>query len=360
MILPTIRWRGPRASRHSGSLGVVSAVLLGLSHGLAAQAPTAAAAVERHGIRLDSLEASAVERGEVVVRVLPTRDPRDVAVFGVVRLPIPRDIYLRRVQDFRNWLRTPTRTRLGIFSEPAQAADVEQVTVTRQDANDLRKCTPGDCSTKLPATAMARLRDEVDWSAGDAQARVTTLARQRLVDFVAEYRVRGNASMPVYDDRPTIRASDAFAAVLTQSSYLSQAAPALATYLKAFPRERPGGVSDVVYWSEDVVPRLRPILSVTHAVVYTPPELAGTTLIASKQIYANHYFEAALEALSVIDREPDGAPASTYLVMERRFRFDNLPRGLLNIRGRAISGLRDQLRDDLAREKLAAERATVR
>ncbi len=325
-----------------------------------AQAPTAAAAVERHGIRLDSTEASAVERGEVVVRVLGTRDQRDVAVMGVARLAIARDLYVRRVQDFRTWLRTPTRTRFGLFSEPAHPVDVSEVFVTRQDANDLRKCKPGDCTTKLPATEMARLRDDVDWSASDVQSRITTLARQRLVEFVGQYRDHGNASMPVYDDRPTIRASDAFAAVLTQSAYLNQAAPALASYLKTFPRGRPGGVSELVYWSEDAVPRLRPILSVTHALVYTPPELAGTTLIASKQIYANHYFEAALELISVIDRESDSAPPSIYLVMERRFRFDNLPRGIFNIRGRAVSGLRDQLHDDLTREKQLSERAASR
>jgi hypothetical protein len=338
----------------------MGAAWLSAAYRLPAQAPTATAAVERHGIRLDTAEASAVERGSVVVRVLSARDPRDVAVMGVARVAISRDLYLRRVQDFRTWLRTPTRTRFGLFSEPAGPADVTDVMVTRQDANDLRHCRPGDCSTKLPATEMARLRDDVDWSAGDVQPRISAIARQRLVDFVGQYRDHGNASMPVYDDRPTIRASDAFAAVLAQSTYLNQAAPALAAYLTTFPRNRPGGVADVLYWSEDAVPRLRPILSVTHAVVYTPPELAGTTLIASKQIYANHYFEAALESISVIDRDADGAPPSIYLVMERRFRFDNLPRGVFNIRGRAVNGLRDQLRDDLVREKQVSERAGAR
>jgi hypothetical protein len=158
--------------------------------------------------------------------------------------------------------------------------------------------------------------------------------------------------MPVYDDRPSIRASEAFTAVLAQSSYLVQSVPELASYLRTFPRGRPAGVSDVVYWSEDEVAHLRPILSVTHMVVYTPPELSGTTVIVSKQIYANHYFEGALDVRNLIDRDASGEPASTYLVVERRFRFDNLPRGgILNIRGRAVNGLRDQLLTDLRRER---------
>ena len=326
-----------------------------------AQAATAAAAAVRHGVRLDDVESAGIERGDVVVRVLPTQDQRDVAVIGVVRVAVPRDVYLRRVQDFRSWLRTPTRTRLGLFSDPAVNADVEGVLVDRDDAKDLRKCRPGDCTTKLPAMEMQRVQSAVNWSASDMQERVTALARQRMVQYVEEYRDHGNASMPVYDDRPSVRASDAFIAVLSQSTYLNQVAPAVAGYFKTFPRGRPAGIADVLYWSEDAVSRLRPILSITHAVVYTPPELGGTTVVASKQIYANHYFEAALEVLNVIDREVSGEPPATYIVIERRYRFDNLPKGgILNIRGRAVNGLRDQLIDDLRREKGVAERGVTR
>jgi hypothetical protein len=319
---------------------------------LHAQATTVADAALRHGVRLDTSETAAVERGDVVVRVLPTQDQRDVAVFGVVRIGSGRDAYLRRMQAFRSWLRTPTRTRFGVFADPATLADVDGLVVNRDDARDLRDCRPGDCTTKLSAVEMQRLQGLLDWSAGDLQPRVTALARQRLIDYVEQYRQLGNASMPVYDDRPSIRSSDAFSAVLAQSAFLSQTAPALAAYLKTFPRGRPAGLADVLYWSEDVVARLRPILSVTHLVMYTPPELSGTTVVASKQIYANHYFEAALEVRSAIDREVSGEPATTYLVVERRFRFDNLPRGgILNIRGRAVNGLRDQLLTDLRRER---------
>ena len=344
--------------RHSRTRLVCTAFFAGIAFGpLNAQTAVASTAALRHSVRLDDAESAAIEHGDVFVRVLPTQDQRDVAVVGVVRVSVPRDAYVRRVQDFRNWLRTPTRARLGVFSDPAVIADVDGMTVARDDAKDLRHCRPGDCTTKLPAPEMQRVQNEVNWSAPDAQARVTALARRRMVQYVEEYRERGNASMPVYDDRPSVRASDAFSAVLAQSSSLNQVAPALAGYLNTFPSGRPAGVADVLYWSEDAVSRLRPIFSITHAVVYTPPELAGTTVVASKQIYANHYFEAALEVISVIDRDASGEPASTYLVVERRYRFDNLPKGgILNIRGRAVNGLRDQLLDDLRRERGIAER----
>jgi len=97
-----------------------------------------------------------------------------------------------------------------------------------------------------------------------------------------------------------------------------------------------------------VLPRLRPILSVTHLLVYTPPELPGMTLAAAKQLYANHYFETAIDLTSAVDR---GQGESIYVVVLRRYRFDNLPGGILNIRGRAIGALRDQLAADLRRQQ---------
>jgi len=43
------------------------------------------------------------------------------------------------------------------------------------------------------------------------------------------------------------------------------------------------------------------------------------------------------------------------LMLLRRSRFDDLPTGLFNIRGKVIGKLRDQMRADLDREKAAAE-----
>ncbi len=123
--------------------------------------------------------------------------------------------------------------------------------------------------------------------------------------------------------------------------------PSLRSYFTSYPHGAlPAGAAEVFFWSEDVMPRLRPILSVTHLVVFTPPELPGMTLAASKQIYANHYFEAAVDLTAVVDRDP-----GIYVVVLRRYRFDNLPGGILNIRGRAIGALRDQLTLDLRRQQ---------
>jgi hypothetical protein len=219
----------------------------------------------------------------------------------------------------------------------------------------MKDCKPGDCVVKLPATDMRRIHDEMNWSAAPSvlQAQLNAYARRRLVEYVTDYRQRGDSAMAIYDDRGNlnVHSSEAFAAQFAESPYLYQTVPSLRDYLTNYPHGTlPAGAAEILFWSEDVLPRLRPILSVTHLLVYTPPELPGMTLAVRKQIYANHYFETAVDLTSVIDRTP-----GSYLVVLRRYRFDNLPGGILNIRGRAIGALRDQLTLDLRRQQTTGQ-----
>jgi hypothetical protein len=325
-------------------------LLLIVQAALAEQRPAQLTRFLEQSIGFDAQQLGAVERGEPVVKVLETHDRRDVALFGIITVPLAREQYVRALRDFPASLRTPNRTQLDIFSDPAIERDVAAVTVSSRDVSEMKDCKPGDCVVKLPATDMQRIHDQMNWSAPDIQAQLSAYARHRLVEYVTDYRSRGDSAMAVYDDRGnvTVHSSEAFAAQLAESPYIYQTVPSLRSYFANYPRgPLPSGAAEIVYWSEDVLPRLRPILSVTHLVVYTPPELPDMTVVAAKQIYANHYFEAAVDLTAAVDR---GA-ASVYLVVLRRYRFDNLPGGILNIRGKAIGALRDQLAADLKRQQ---------
>jgi hypothetical protein len=357
--------RNPASSRPRPRLGaglsIVSGILAISTSLHAQQPPPQLTHFLRQSIGLDTLQLAMIERGEAVVKVLDTQSKRDVAVFGIIPVNAPRESYVRQLRDFQRSLRSPSRVRLGIFRDPVSPADVESVTLDRQDAEDLRKCQPGKCDFKLPATEMQRMREQVNGSAGDPPAQATAYARKRLLEYAADYRARGDSAMVVYDDRGNVRASDAFADLLAQSPYVYQYAPSLARYLTSYPRAKLDGVSDVLFWSETQAPRMRRTLTVTHLAVYSPPELAGTTLAAAKQIYANHYFEAAFDLMTVVDRPSADGSRGLYLIVLRRFRFDNLPSGgLLNIRGRVVGSLRDQMLGDLVREKATAEETRSR
>jgi len=304
------------------------------------------------GIRLSPQELAALGRGETVARLLPTREQQDVAVFGAVQVEVPRSFFVERQRDFARAHRTPNRTQVQRFSEPAVDADVQALQVTNDDLKELRSCKPNDCNFKLPATDMVRFRSAVG-AGGDARARVAAYARQRLVEYVNDYRTRGNAALAVYDDRGTVHASDALAAMLRDSSYVFSAVPSLGQYLLDYPRSTPPGATQVIFWSLDELPHLRPVVSIMHEILMSPPELPQTTVIAAKQIYANHYFEAGLEVLAAADRptaSASGNPTAITLVAVRRYRFDHLPSGgLLNIRGRVANGLKDNVLADLKR-----------
>jgi hypothetical protein len=313
----------------------------------------------RSSIGLDSSQVRQVAAGQVVVKVLPTPIKRDVAVFGIIPLAVTRPFYVQRVLRTAAWLRAPTRPRFGVFSDPARPADVQDVTIDARDVKELEQCRPGHCNVKLPASEMQRIHRDIDWSASDRGAQVDAYARQRMVAYVTDYRARGDSALVEYDDRGRVHASQAFASLLAESPYVYQYVAPFHRYLADYPHARLAGVRDVLYWSEDALPGLRPILSITHLSVYTPPDRPGTTVMAQQQIYADHYFEAVFDLTLMVDRAaPDSGPApGIYLVVIRRYRFDNLPGGLFNIRGKVIGKLRDKMRLDLQREKQAAEQA---
>jgi len=310
-------------------------------------------------VGLDQAQLTALSRGEVVAKVLPTADTRDVSVLGVVHVAAPRAAFVQRQRDFPNALRAPTRSIAAVFSAPAQATDVAAIEVSSRDVDDLRNCRPKDCNIKLPQTDMDRLHATIDWTARDATARVTAYVRQRLLEYVASYRERGNAAMAVYDDEGGVRSSDALAAMLADSTYVFSRVPSLGRHLLRYPADTLPGASEVVFWSLDNLPHVRQVLRITHETVYSPPELPGTTVIAAKQIYANHYFEAGLELLTAIDDSAapnGGSPSGFTLLAVRHYRFDHLPSGgLLNLRGRVVGGLRDNVRADLVRLKRDSE-----
>ena len=329
---------------------------------LRAQAPTPPRLGQflQQTIGLDAKQLAAIERGDVVTTSLETKISRDVAVFGIVTTRVSRDALVRQVRDFPTSLRGPNRVRFGIFGNPATLGDVQTLTVEKNDASDLRECRPGDCKFKLPPSEIARLHERIDWSvpAEELATRVTTYTRQRLVDYVTNYRAQGDSAMVEYDGPPVVRASDAFGALLEQSPYVFEFAPSLQQYLASYPRMKLDGGIELTYWSEDAAPHLRKTLSLTHLVLYSPPELPGTSLVAAKQIYADHYFEAAFDLTTILDRQDPSGPAGSYVLVVRRYRFDNLPSGgLLNIRKRAVNALRDQLAADLARTRETAERS---
>lgn len=311
-------------------------------------------------VHLDAGQLASLSRGDVVAKVLPTSLDRDVTVFAAIHVNGSSADFVGRQRDLDRALQSPTRTAGAVFGTPATEADVREIAITNDDVSELRKCKPNDCNFKLPAADMERLRTTIDWSSPDASALVADYVRQRMIEYVSAYREHGDSAMVVYGDNGNVSASDALLAMLSDSAFAPSGTAALLRHLTDYPRDSLRGATDAMFWSVDNLPHVRPILRITHETIYAPPELPGATIVAQKQIYADHYFEAALELLASIDDSTtvsaDPRSGGFTLIAIRRYRFDHLPRGgLFNLRGRVIGGLRDALRADLLRLRREAE-----
>ena len=311
----------------------------------------------RDSIGVTANEFADIHRGKVVTKLLPTLNPRDVTVFGMVQIATTRDSFAPRLADARRIvaLRSPT---YEIFDDPAVAANVARVAVDPSEYRGLRGCRVEHCDFKLPAATMRDFATRVDWTSDAANLQVDSIARASLLRFVQDYRNAGSAVMVQYDDNHAVKSYDAFVALLAQSGYLRDFVPALRDYLEFYPSHRPEGARDVLFWEEDRLPHLRPTLTVSQMVMYTTG--TGTPLVAVKQVYADHYFEGALELTAAFDAPPTAKGPAMYLITVRRYRFDALPSGgFLNLRGRVRGRLADAVREGLERERKAVEDANA-
>ena len=320
--------------------------------------PPSLASFLRQTIQLNEYELNASTSGEAIAKLLPDSDPREIAIFGVVRVDVSRSFYIRLATDFPSSLRTPIRTRIAVFSDPVADSDVAGFSLSPDDIRDLAQCRSGACRLKLSSTGMARARALIDSAGHNADSAVNAFFRKAILAYVTNYRASGNRALVVYEDEGPTAAQQVFDDILSRSRYVYRYAPSLQRYLLDYPANRPANLVDVLFWAQDALPNLRPTFTISHHLVYAPPELPGCTLLVTKQLYADHYFDGALTITAVVDAGgPGGGQPRSYLVLLEVWHFDELPSGgLLRVRERARAKLRDHAEAMLRAAKRDAER----
>lgn len=334
---------------------LVAALVIVAIGSIAAGAQTAPGALERLTM-LDAKEMSAIERGEAVTVTLDTPDKTEIATLGVVRLEVPRAFYVDQVKPLTGFLATGTKSQSGIFSDPARVEDVATLSLDHSDAKALEKCQPLKCDVKLPAQAMEHFRIVLA-KMHDPRPLADSLMREWLVAYVNAYRADSAEETVVYDDtkRP-VRSSEVFRALLAEPMPPGIEAEPFTSMLAAR-AARPPSVTSRIAWEVNRMPGLKPTLEVVERSMLASPGHADQSWMATKLLYASHYFESGVEYLTVADASPTVATGASYLIVLRRQKFDDLPSGgLFNIRGRAVRKLRDAMRITLAntRAEMAA------
>ena len=367
MSLVNGSFHGPHRNRFPGRSGTLcvlawaAASIAFAAFGALPGATVERLLTERMGFSADDLRA--LERGSAVIRSLDTPVRQELAHVGVVYVDTPPDEFVERFRDIERFERGPGIPQIGRFGSPPRIEDLQSLTLPAEDVAELPKCRPGDCEVKLSADAMDRFRREVDWSSAAASRRASELAHEMILDLVRAYRAEGNAALGSYvDDDDPLLVAEQFRALLASRDPFPEAVPELLQYLDDYPQGLPDGADEFFYWTV-VDFGMKPTIRVNHVVIYPLADRASTGVayaIATKQLYASHYFHTTLELRFIVDRVDRTGHESSTLISVTRSRND----GMTGFRGWFLRPIirrrsRDAVRNYLEHVRRQVERATA-
>ena len=312
-------------------------VCLGTSTALAQTSFTEFQKVLVQKAAFEQTDFATLSREQPVARLVPVSDKREVAVSGLVNVRASAEDFLRSYREGMTRKNNAAILEIGSFAKEPSLADLQNLTVDVQDIEDLKECVVGECQVKLSAAMIERFRREIDWQAPDYQLKVTNLFKQLLLDYVRDYRNRGNAALIQYNDkRDEVSVAAEHRALTGASSYVNDLLGNKQSGLQV--------VEDAIVWSK-IKFGLKPVIAINHITIYRRNgDVGAQAVVASKQIYANHYFNAFL-ALTAFVNVPD---SGAYLVYENRSRADGLEgpfskikRGI--VEKKALEGLKNIL-----------------
>ncbi len=298
---------------------------------------------------------AALRRGEAVTVAIAGSLERELVIAGAVHIEAPAERTVDLVRDierFESGARFLSRKRV---SDPPSVADFAAFRLTPADLAALPQCRPGRCAVKLDRDAFPAFA-AIDWAAADAAAHANALVRQRALGYLDTYRAAGNRASVVYGDRmPPVVVAQEFAEMVAGSAPLGAVAGDLPRFLLQYPDNRPPGTEDFFFWSVSDL-GLKPVFRLNHVVIRHLDGSAGPRqVIATRLLYANHYFNAGLEVRALFD-DPARPGRAHVLVTLNQARLDGLT-GLLGrvAKSRVRAASRDALVTALRTAKQRAE-----
>ncbi|HEY8225538.1 MAG TPA: hypothetical protein VIG25_09690 [Pyrinomonadaceae bacterium] len=291
-----------------------------------------------------------LQQGAPVVTLLPTNHKQEVAVYGVVRVQAPAEVFLQSFRDTMATRSNPAILESGRFSDLPVLQDLNTLTLESQDIEDLKRCAIGNCEVKLSGKMIGQFQKTIDWQSSEYENQATRLYKLMLLDYVRDYLEQGDQALIQYNDKSKTvsllegqRALlDSFPAFFHQS--MQNGNSSLTHQFRV--------VENAIVWSK-IKFGLKPVLAINHIVMFkNEHELGPQVLILSKQIYANHYFDASL-ALTGLARNP-AEDQGYYLFYENHSLADGLQGLFTNIKRKLVEhqakdGLKDVLRGTKAR-----------
>jgi len=261
----------------------------------------------KESIGLSQEQIADLQTGKAVAKVMKSRTPAEIFVFGAVYIKAAPESYVHLASDFDRLRKLPEYLALSKISNPPQLADLEGFRFDSDDIKALKECKPGHCDVQIPAQAIEAFRQSINWSAPDVEQQVNRLLQLRALERLQEYQRDGNQALGIYVDKekPT-DVSKQFEYMLSYASVLPRYVPDFHRYLLGYPNAKSSNLEDMFYWAK-VKFGLKPTLRVVQLVTLrgrsaNEPAYA----FAEKQLYSSHYFETALD-LTFCIRDPENA-----------------------------------------------------
>jgi hypothetical protein len=297
-------------------------------------------------VNLTPAQRSDLLAGRAATKLLDSDPSKEVAVFGAMWVSAPMASYVAAVRDIEHLESGENFIVTRKIADPPTIDDFVQLRVPDDDAEDLRTCKVGQCQIKLPQSAIDRVRREVDWSK-TPRTDLNRIARELALDYVKGYLAGGNDELAVYRDaeRPTFVAAE-FRSMIDRLPSLAEFLPDLKRYLLDFPKASLANSDSFLYWQQAKF-GLKPTMRINHLVIAQEPD---HVVVASKMLYASHYFWTALETRVLLADPARGS--GFWFVTISRSRSD----GLSGFVGRVIRG---KVRDE-AEKGIAAVLASTR
>jgi hypothetical protein len=285
--------------------------------------------VQRH-VKLTAAQHQQLLAGQPVTKLLDDADAsKEVAVFGAIWVKAPVAKYVAAVKDIERFESGPNFLVTKRISTPPRLEDFAALKLPPDDVADLKSCRVGACELKLSEAALTQARKEIDWSKPTARADAERLARRLALNYVTGYLEGGNARLATYRDssRPTFVGHE-FASMIDRIPSLTEYLPDLKRYLLEFPKATLPKSESFLYWQEAKF-GLKPTIRINHLTIH---EQSTHVAVASKMLYASHYFWTALELRVLV---PDASRGEGFwFVSINRSRSD----GLSGFVGRLIRG----------------------
>ena len=302
-----------------GIAGILSLLTAALASGVTQSHTTAnqAHALLRSTAAFTNAELARLDRGEPIAKVLDT-DRREVAIVGAVRIAGSQAQLFARYRIPSNVRTSDVVMETGRFSATPVPDDLRDLHFEDYDLDTIRTCKPGDCGVRLSTRDMERFAREVNWSGPNWKQQAGDLWRQLLAANANAYLANG--TLGDYRNKATpLDVADEFKILFQAFADFEKLSPEFMAHLRQFPAARLHGTEDFLYWSKDDINR--PVTRVTHLSLYPAPADSNRPgLIATKQIYAAHYFDAGLGLTCAFN---DGT-SGFYMVSMNRIRTRSL------------------------------------